>query len=238
MGHLLQTCRDHEYDLHTACIYLRTCSVRIDALNNPKSILHTATTDTELSLSDARAIYTTMSTESSPAQAYQVLSQSSALRTSLRIPPAIWHKLSKEIQAEIQAIRDTLQTTPAPSAKDSAKPNPQQLPKQYGLDRNATMASTDDDDRLTNCIKSYQADDEVTISDTDDDVRFGGLVVRAHVEWEERMIGFASSTMVSHAICDSGADSCVLGRMAKVIGITGRTANLVGYDPQTTKSGH
>ena len=28
MSYLLQTCRDHEYDFHTACIYLRTCSVQ------------------------------------------------------------------------------------------------------------------------------------------------------------------------------------------------------------------
>jgi hypothetical protein len=97
MVHLLQTCRDREYDFHTACIYLRTCSVRIDALSNPKSVLHTATEDTSISLPEARAIYTTMSGESSPAQAFQVLNQSPALCTSLHIPPAIWHKLSKEI---------------------------------------------------------------------------------------------------------------------------------------------
>ena len=90
---------------------------------------------------------------------------------------------------------------------------------------------------MTNCIQSYQIDDdEVTIPD--EDVRFSGVVVRAHVEWQDRMVGLASSTMLSHAICDSGADSCVVGRMAKVTAITGRTANLVGYDPQTTKSGH
>ena len=71
-----------------------------------------------------------------------------------------------------------------------------------------------------------------------DDVRFGGWEVKAHVEWQERMIGHTTSNFVSHAICDSGADSCVVGKMAKVISVTGRTANLVGYDPQTTKSGH
>ena len=118
MGHLLQTCRDHEYDFHTACIYLRTCSVRIDALSNPKSVLHTATEDPGLSFPEARAIYTTMSGESTPAQAYQVLNQSPSLHTSLCIPPAIWHKLSKEIQAEIQAIRDTLQTAPVTQANN------------------------------------------------------------------------------------------------------------------------
>jgi hypothetical protein len=73
------------------------------------------------------------------------LDQSPALCTSLRIPLAIWHKLSKEIQAEIQAIRDTLQTNPETQARnDPPKSAPQKLPKQYGLDQNAKVALTED----------------------------------------------------------------------------------------------
>ena len=64
------------------------------------------------------------------------------------------------------------------------------------------MAITDDVDRLTNCIQSYQIDDDdITIPDEIEDVRFGGIVttntppiqVKAHVEWQEKMIGHASS---------------------------------------------
>ena len=35
---------------------------------------------------------------------------------------------------------------------------------------------------------------------------------------------------------DSGADSCAVRKIAKIESVTMRTANLVGYDPQTTKS--
>ena len=39
-----------------------------------------------------------------------------------------------------------------------------------------------------------------------------------------------------YAIADGGADSCVLGKHAKVLSHTGRYASLVGYDPNTTKT--
>ena len=62
------------------------------------------------------------------------------------------------------------------------------------------------------------------------------IQVQAHVEYADRFTGYTHTPTVSHAICDSGADSCVVGKMAKVLSYTMRTANLVGYDPQTTKS--
>ena len=119
------------------------------------------------------------------------------------------------------------------------------MPKQYGLDHNAKVTQSDDVDRLTNCIQSYDIADDVTITDDDGGVRFEGMVksvksplqIKAHLKWQERVIGHTSSHILSHAICDSGADSCVVGKMAKIIGITSGTANLVGYNPQTTKSG-
>src|SRR6478609_11334304 len=39
-----------------------------------------------------------------------------------------------------------------------------------------------------------------------------------------------------YAISDGGADSCILGKNAKVLSYTGRNANLVGYDPKTTRT--
>ena len=33
-----------------------------------------------------------------------------------------------------------------------------------------------------------------------------------------------------------GADSCILGKNAKILSYTGRYANLVGYDPETTRT--
>ena len=40
----------------------------------------------------------------------------------------------------------------------------------------------------------------------------------------------------SYALCDSGANTCVIGMLAKIKSVSNRTANLVGYDPQTTRS--
>src|SRR5688500_19510001 len=40
----------------------------------------------------------------------------------------------------------------------------------------------------------------------------------------------------TYAITDGGADSCILGKFAKVISHTGRFATLVGYDPNTTRT--
>ena len=62
------------------------------------------------------------------------------------------------------------------------------------------------------------------------------IQVQAHVEYEARFTGHTTTSRLSYAIFDSGADSCIVGKMAKVMALTNRTANLVGYDPQTTKS--
>src|SRR5687768_10255564 len=40
----------------------------------------------------------------------------------------------------------------------------------------------------------------------------------------------------TYAITDGGADSCILGKFAKVISHTGQFATLVGYDPNTTRT--
>src|SRR5688572_15022083 len=58
------------------------------------------------------------------------------------------------------------------------------------------------------------------------------IEVRAHFEYEDNEC-FKDKM---YAISDGGADSCILGKMAKVIDYTGRHANLVGYDPKTTKT--
>ncbi len=62
------------------------------------------------------------------------------------------------------------------------------------------------------------------------------IQVHANLEYATRFAHLAMSPKTSYAICDSGADSCVVGRLAKVESITMRTASLVGYDLSTTKS--
>ena len=56
--------------------------------------------------------------------------------------------------------------------------------------------------------------------------------VRAHSEYDD--IDCFKDKM--YAILDGGADSCILGMMAKVLDYTGGHANLIGYDPKTTKT--
>src|SRR5687768_857289 len=56
--------------------------------------------------------------------------------------------------------------------------------------------------------------------------------VKAHFEYRDN----PNFKYVIYAISDGGADSCILGMNAKVISYTGRYANLVGYDPNTTRT--
>ena len=98
---------------------------------------------------------------------------------------------------------------------------------------------------LVNSIGDLDIDDE---EDTDDDemVYHANMVrqsipmdapsdvinVRAHFEYGN--IDCFKDKM--YAISDGGADSCILGKMAKVLDYTGSHANLIGYDPKTTKT--
>ena len=56
--------------------------------------------------------------------------------------------------------------------------------------------------------------------------------VRAHFEYSD--INCFKDKM--YAIFDGEADSCILGKMAKVIDYTDKHANLIGYDPNATKT--
>ena len=58
------------------------------------------------------------------------------------------------------------------------------------------------------------------------------IVVKAHFEYT-LLPEFQSKV---YAISDGGADSCILGKMAKVISYTGKYASLIGYNPRTTKT--
>src|SRR5574339_995923 len=102
-------------------------------------------------------------------------------------------------------------------------------------------------EHLTNMVQSYNLDNDTmnnSDSEEDEDSRMSAMVLRdddqievhANLEYEKRFVHLAHSPRVSYAICDSGADSCVVGKMAKIEIVTMRTANLVGYDPETTRS--
>ena len=85
--------------------------------------------------------------------------------------------------------------------------------------------------------------DNDTSSD-DDDTRMSAMVVssdnqievQANLEYEKQLIYLVHFPRISYAICDSGADSYVVGKIAKIESVIMKTANLVGYNPQTTNS--
>jgi hypothetical protein len=57
------------------------------------------------------------------------------------------------------------------------------------------------------------------------------IEVKAHFEYSLRP-EYQDKT---YAISDGGADSCILGKYAKIISYTGRYASLIGYDPRMTR---
>ena len=81
--------------------------------------------------------------------------------------------------------------------------------------------SSDEDNNRMNCM----------VVNSDDQIE-----VHVNLEYEKRFINLVHSPRISYAICDSDADSCVVGKIAKIVSVIMRTANLVGYDPQTTNS--
>ena len=76
------------------------------------------------------------------------------------------------------------------------------------------------------------------------DTRIGAMVLKieeqvevlGNMEYENQPNYSFCSPRSSYALCDSGADTCVVGRLARIESISIRTINLVGYDPQTTRS--
>ena len=58
------------------------------------------------------------------------------------------------------------------------------------------------------------------------------IQVRAHLEYGKQS-WYPNKV---YAIADGGADSCIVGKHAHILSYTGRYANLVGYDPKTTRT--
>ena len=58
------------------------------------------------------------------------------------------------------------------------------------------------------------------------------LEVKAHLEYEKQSWCHDKA----YAIADGGADSCIIGKDAKVLSYTGHFASLIGYNPETTKT--
>jgi len=77
-----------------------------------------------------------------------------------------------------------------------------------------------------------------------DDIRRGAMAlkieeqveVQVNMKYKMQLDYFLCSPRSSYALCDSGANTCVTGMLAKIESVSNRTANLVEYNPQTTRS--
>ena len=249
MKHLIQSCKDRDLSYQKAATYLRIHGAEIDEEDQEPRKMNQVEKEEEsfLSYEESRGVYVTMAEEQGPRKAFKVLRDYPKLRESLKIHPKIWKRLSEEIQSKIRAVRDQIEA--AEGTEQPKQYNSKVLPPQYGLNRNAKniVKEKDDVDRLAAVLQSYNLENDTMSDDdssSDDDTRMSAMVnrveyeieVQANAEYEKRFINFSHSPRLSYAICDSGADSCVVGKLAKIESITMRTANLVGYDLQTTKS--
>ena len=110
-------------------------------------------------------------------------------------------------------------------------------------DLNIGDSDDDMDDEALQCTSAFMVSSRLSIdppaqmeqkesSDIPKDSSDDTIEVKAHVEYSI-YTAFQNKT---YAIADGGADACILGKYAKVISYTGRYANLVGYDPNTTRT--
>ena len=154
--------------------------------------------------------------------------------------------MEPSLKEKINEMRSNIRKQKALS---NDKPKTGKLPNQYPNMRTketvanlvSSLADVDfdsdnegdtDDDMITmsafmaRTFASDPNDDENSPDSTEPDI-----VVKAHLEYSLA----PELQNKNYAISDSGADSCILGKLAKVISYTGRHASLVGYDPSITK---
>ena len=180
-----------------------------------------------MSYEETRELYVAMTKKDGPKRTFRVLNNGPRLRESVSIHPKIWKRLSEDLQNKIRKIRDEIREE---NNKDQFKSSPAKaIPPQYGLNKAAynIVKECDDVERLAAVIQSYHLDNDTFSkdSDSDEDVRMSAMVhrvgenieVQANVEYERRFTWSANNHNRSYAICDSGADSCVVGSMAKIV---------------------
>ena len=82
-------------------------------------------------------------------------------------------------------------------------------------------------------VKTNRPDPEgYTSPDNHENVPDQPIQVRAHLEYRNQS-WYPNKV---YAIADGGADSCIVGKYVKILSYTGRFANLVGYNPETTRT--
>src|SRR5687768_9441172 len=103
---------------------------------------------------------------------------------------------------------------------------------------------------LTNLVSSLvdMAEEDNDDEDTDNDMLHVTSAFMVQACWDPSKelpndtiqvranLQYSMHPTKTYAITDGGADSCILGKFAKVISHTGKFATLVGYDPNTTRT--
>ena len=256
---LLQNCKDSKLPFSEAMQYLRQNGLtKADLLgeSTSKRIHHSGTSDSnEKSYEDCKQLYTLMAAEMGPTMAFNTLQKSVGLRQQLQIPNPIWKKMSVEIRKQIMDAREAV-IKEAGNNTTITEQKKKELPSQFNL---KNSKDNNMDSKLAQLVEVFDQCD-IETDDSEDDTSMDGtnctfmvhttqddqesvddseVTIKAHVEYEDRIIAFNKKTKTQkvYAISDSGADTCVFGKDCHVESITNRHANLVGYDPSTTRSG-
>jgi len=255
LKHLVQHCKDDELNYTQCANYLSENAVGYDheqqIQGSSRRMMEVSTYQHEspsLSLTETRMMFHTMAQESNVQHTYAIFN-TKTFREKLQIPEAIWAALKPEIKEEINVIRRKINKERFNTRPDNPKP-PEDiiLPDQYptvnqvkaNICHHVDQLTNDFQDGLdlSNDMDDGSTDDEALYDDHEDTVVHGmtvkqGVEVRAHLEYAQHSL-YQDKI---YAISDGGADSTIIGQNAKVIDYTGRSANLVGYDPATTRSG-
>ena len=199
-------------------------------------------------LNSVAKLFHTMALESNIEHTYHMFN-AKTFRESLGIPSDIWKELEPAIKDRINEIRADLKAkrgypNPVPIKHDQQKTYPpkddKKMPNQYPTMKpkqtvanlvnslgDLNMDSDNDTDNDAIDVNTYMVRTRIPVDPLSD-----VLDIRAHFEY----IDSAHFKNTIFAISDGGADSCILGQNAKVLSYTGRHANLIGYDPNTTRT--
>ena len=255
VAHLLQKCRDDpSMSLETCATYIKEYAALVEKTNQvkpPRSLMHVAESyesdsdhkhePSTKTMDEVCKIFHTMSKATGLKSAYNTF-KSRDFRESLYIPQAIWEELEPSLQEEVLKAKNKAKE------KQAKSNNVSKIPDQYPSKRNqesiinlctsvAEMGFDDEDSTVDEAITSHaymaktvRLDPQGLSAPSDDSEQV--IQVRAHLEYR-RQSWYPNKV---YAIADGGEDSCIAGKYAKVLSYTGRYANLVGYNPETTRT--
>ena len=266
VAHLAQHCKDFGMTYFDAAEYLAKNAVIYDhdvSTYKPKrmmTVIEEGNVHAYLTATEVTALFEETARESNIFLAHQSF-QNRTIRQSLRIPDDVWHALEPTIKETINGIRTRIKEerdAHAAKALSNSKPTGDgKIPAQYPNMKVNTVETesdmtkevaamtaicetlgsamtfhedgdTDDEDmfRSVKMAMTEPCDDESDVLPTEETP----ITVHAHFE-------YTTTVGKNYGISDSGADSCCLGKHCHPVSYTGRSAVLVGYNPDSTRSG-